>query len=422
MKLRISALKLYIFSLAGLFLLSLIAVAFRGGFAPPSWDALVFWGGLLFFLARLTVPLPLLGQVSLHFVGALTAVFALPVGWAGLFSALALPVSRPVNPLREVFNRSQVGLGALVAGLLYQRFPSEVGVFAAGLAYFAQNLGFMLLLSWLLKGVPPVEAWRRNFAPYGLTYLLVSPTAYLMARLWDTPVLGGWGGFGVLLVVLPLVYLRHMWLLRARLEETSKRMLQSLVLTLEAKDAHTALHSERVAAIAVDVAQRLGLPEAQREVLLLGSRLHDVGKVGVPDEVLLKPGRLSEREWELMRSHPEMGFRIVEPMLGYLGPVDGIVLYHHERWDGSGYPRGLKGEEIPLLARIVAVADAYEAMTSDRPYRKAMHPRDALEVIVREAGRQFDPAVVEAFKDVWERSPAWQERSVFVQRLLEVHG
>lgn len=134
MKLRISALKLYIFSLAGLFLLSLIAVAFRGGFAPPSWDALVFWGGLLFFLARLTVPLPLLGQVSLHFVGALTAAFALPVGWAGLFSALALPVSRPVNPLREVFNRSQVGLGALVAGLLYQRFPlagKRPGLFSA---------------------------------------------------------------------------------------------------------------------------------------------------------------------------------------------------------------------------------------------------------------------------------------------------
>jgi len=102
-------------------------------------------------------------------------------------------------------------------------------------------------------------------------------------------------------------------------------------------------------------------------------------------------------------------------MLPYLGPIEGIVLHHHERWDGTGYPKGLKGEEIPLLARIVAVADAYEAMTSDRPYRKGLPPEEAAEVIRREAGRQFDPEVARAFLEVWGRCPAWRDKRGFTR-------
>lgn len=375
------------------------------------------------FLARLTVPLPLVGTLSLHFVGALALAFALPSPLAALVSALALPRSNPFDPWREAFNRSQVGLATLLASSLFRLLPvPEAGVLLGGVAYFLVNLGAVFLLAWRVKGVPPRELWRRNFAPYGVTYLLVSPVAYLMVRLYETPLVGPWGGFGVVLVLLPLVYLRHMWLLKRRLEEASKRMLQGMVRSLEAKDAYTALHSERVAAIAKDLARQLGLSEAQQEAIYLGSLLHDIGKVGVPEGVLGKAGKLSAAEWSIMETHPEVGSRIVAPMLPYLGPVDDIIRYHHERYDGKGYPYGLRGEEIPLPARIVAVADAYEAMTSHRPYRKAFPVEVAVENIRKGAGEQFDPRVVEAFLQAVGKNPPWLDRDRFAHRTLEVGG
>lgn len=374
----------------------------------------LFWGGLLFLLARLRVPLPLLGEVSLHFLGALASIFALTSPWVALLSAISLPpASRPPFPLREAFNRSQVALSTLVALALFRHFPTpEAGALIAGAGYFAANLGAMLLLAWVQKGLPPKEAWRRNFAPYGLTYLAVSPIALLLARLYERPVLAPWGGIDALLLLLPVVYLKHMWSLRSRVEEASKRMLEGMVRSLEARDRYTAHHSERVTAIALDIAREMGLPEAQRDLLRLGGKLHDIGKVGIPDAVLLKPGKLTDEEWALMRSHPEVGLRVLAPMLPFLGPIEEIVLYHHERWDGKGYPKGLEGEAIPLLARILAVADAYEAMTADRPYRKGLPPERALAILEEEAGKQFDPAVVRAFRRAYEKNPIWKERAV----------
>lgn len=281
--------------------------------------------------------------------------------------------------------------------------------------YFALNTGAVLLLTWLLKDLPPKEAWRRNYAPYGITYLLTSPVALLAVRLYEAPVLTGFGPLDVAVLLLPVVYLRYMWLLRRRVEEATLSMLRGMVRSLEARDPYTALHSERVAAIAQDVGRALGLKEAELDTLVLGARLHDIGKVGVRDEVLLKPGKLTPAEWEEMRLHPELGLRILHPMLPYLGSIEGIVLHHHERWDGAGYPKGLKGEEIPLLARIVAVADAYEAMTSDRPYRKGLSPEEAAGVIRKGAGKQFDPEVARAFLEVWARNPAWREKGKFAR-------
>lgn len=406
------ALRAYVTSLVSVFLL-LLAL---GSWSPAPAEKLAFFGLLTALLARFAVPLPLVGTVCLHYFGALALAYSVPPGWAGLFSALALPfASRPPSLLREAFNRSQVGLAALLAALAYGAVEGLPGALLGAGVYFAANTGAMLLLTWLLKGLPPKEAWRRNYAPYGATYLLTSPAALLAVRLYENPVLTGFGPLDVTVLLLPVVYLRYMWLLRRRVEEATLSMLRGMVRSLEARDPYTALHSERVAAIALDVARAMGLREADLETLALGARLHDIGKVGVRDEVLLKPGRLTEEEWEEMRLHPEVGFRILYPMLPYLGPIEGVVLHHHERWDGTGYPRGLKGEEIPLLARIVAVADAYEAMTSDRPYRKGLPPEEAAEVIRREAGRQFDPEVARVFLEVWRKRPAWRDKRGFTR-------
>ena len=187
--------------------------------------------------------------------------------------------------------------------------------------------------------------------------------------------------------------------LAAALTETEKSYdatLGALSNALDVRDSETEGHARRVVQYLELVAEELGVPASERAVLLRGALLHDVGKIGVPDEVLRKRGPLSTAEWSTMRRHPSYGARIVGG-IPYLDAVARIIRHHHERWDGQGYPDGLRGEEIPLGARMFAVADAFDAMTSDRPYRKALDPMSARAEIVLSSGTQFDPRVVDAF-------------------------
>lgn len=191
----------------------------------------------------------------------------------------------------------------------------------------------------------------------------------------------------------------------ARLFEDTQRTyyetLRSLASALEARDAYTRGHSERVARLSLKVAERLGIPEQDRRDIYSAALLHDIGKIGVRDDILLKPAALSDDELAVIRSHPELGDAILGP-LKFLGRVSGMVKHHHERWDGTGYPDGLRGEEIPLTSRIVAVADAFDALTSDRPYRDRRTREQALEEIERGAGGQFDPEAVRALLSIVE--------------------
>jgi diguanylate cyclase (GGDEF)-like protein len=172
-------------------------------------------------------------------------------------------------------------------------------------------------------------------------------------------------------------------------------MAEALVTLVEARDYSTGRHSQQVADLVLRLALTLGLPPAEAQMIALAGRLHDVGKVVIPDGVLQKVGRLTEEEWEMMRTHPVVGADVVShiPALRPLAPV---IRAHHERWDGQGYPNHLKGEAIPFGARILAVVDAYLAMTVDRPYQKGCAPSVALAELRRCAGSQFDPHVVEA--------------------------
>lgn len=179
--------------------------------------------------------------------------------------------------------------------------------------------------------------------------------------------------------------------------------LKVLSAALDTKDQDTQGHSERVARLTVALARAMDVPGERLVDIERGALLHDVGKIGVPDEVLRKPASLNEREWEAMQKHPLLAGLMVSKV-GFLEGALPILLYHHERYDGSGYPFGLEGHAIPLEARIFAVVDAYDAMTSDRPYRKAMPHADALAEIHRNAGVHFDPQVVEAFTKVITRA------------------
>jgi putative nucleotidyltransferase with HDIG domain len=191
-----------------------------------------------------------------------------------------------------------------------------------------------------------------------------------------------------------------------KLEKSYNVTLRSLVSALDFRERETRYHSIRVALYAVELAKRLNVPERELKYVYWGGILHDIGKIGVPDKILLKPAKLTEEEWKIMRKHPEVGYVIVKD-INFLKEANDIVLYHHEWWNGSGYPCGKKEHEIPFYARIFSVADAFDSMTSDRPYKKAISFEDADIEIQNGFGTQFDPEVVRVYFSVpsklWER-------------------
>jgi putative nucleotidyltransferase with HDIG domain len=190
------------------------------------------------------------------------------------------------------------------------------------------------------------------------------------------------------------------------LQESYTSTLQALGAAIDLRDKDTAGHSRRVCAYALEIARSMNVPEAQLENLARGAYLHDIGKLGIPDSILLKPGSLTSDERKTMQQHVRIGFNLVKGIPFLEGAAE-IVLTHHERFDGGGYPAGSSGREIPVAGRIFAVVDAFDAITSDRPYRAASPLQAAREIIRQEAGRQFDPYVVAAFLNV--STERWKE-------------
>jgi putative two-component system response regulator len=190
---------------------------------------------------------------------------------------------------------------------------------------------------------------------------------------------------------------------RAKLREANAQLLSAYEATIEGlshaldlRDRETEGHSRRVTELTAKLAHALGMSADDIMHIRRGALLHDVGKIGVPDSILHKPDQLTDEEWRIMRKHPQLAYDMLDP-IEYLHPALIIPLNHHEKWDGTGYPRGLKGEEIPIAARLFAVVDVWDALTSDRPYRPAWSKEEALTYIREQTGKHFDPQVVELF-------------------------
>ena len=186
---------------------------------------------------------------------------------------------------------------------------------------------------------------------------------------------------------------------------TVHQFAESLGNAIDAKDHYTCSHSEEVAVVAQALGVQLGLDDRECELLHIAGHLHDIGKIGLPDSILKKEGRLTLEEYEIVKQHPAMGAEIVKPVASVSGldRITGIILHHHERFDGEGYPYGLKGERIPFGARVIAVADTLSAMASNRPYRKSIDFSKIIKEIKVCSGAQFDPVVVDAFMGITDK-------------------
>lgn len=187
------------------------------------------------------------------------------------------------------------------------------------------------------------------------------------------------------------------------LEHSYADTIRTLAAAIDARDSETELHSERVTALALRLGKYIGLDQGSLRKLSIGAQLHDIGKIGIPDAILLKPGPLGDEEWELMRRHPLIGYDMIRDVAA-LSEALPVVRHHHERWDGTGYPDGLKGEEIPLAARVFSVVDAFDAITANRPYRRGSSAAEAMSRIETGAGIQFDPLLAVGFIAMMSRS------------------
>ena len=199
---------------------------------------------------------------------------------------------------------------------------------------------------------------------------------------------------------------------RAKLQEANAQLLDAYQATIEGwshamdlRDQETEGHSRRVAELTVELAQNLGMSDEEILHLRRGALLHDMGKIGIPDTILHNPDELTEEEWAIMRQHPKYAYDMLY-RVEYLRPALDIPYCHHEKWDGTGYPRGLKGEEIPMPARLFAVVDVWDALTSNRPYRAAWSEAETLAYIREQSGKHFDPRVVDLFFRVFQESPS----------------
>jgi hypothetical protein len=397
------------------FLLACVSLAFFVGHwgKPNPLEAFFFW--CLFSAANWQpVEAPIKGiqihgarsrppALSAGFLVLMAAAFATSPSTAALVG-LAIPFAPGSwrGPLRSLFNAAQE---SLYAGLASATFLTIRG--AAGDGALSWLVGgaaaasvAVIVNHTLVSGVLSIER-RRSVVDIWRELLWTAPHsfAFAFAALLVAIAYQGSGPPVAVLILTPIVVLRHARRAKMELEDAYDRTLRAFVRTVELKDPYTSRHSERVATIAVELHRALGASGKELERCYHGALLHDLGKVAVPASVLSKPSALTRDEFDVLKRHPLSGAMVVS-QVKFLRDVVPEVLYHHERIDGRGYPQGLAADEIPFAARVLAVADTFEALTADRPYREALSLAEALTEIRRVAGTQLDSKPVEVLEQL----------------------
>ena len=392
----------------GAVVVSAVVLVARGPFTGLRWQYVVFLGILVIVSESRATQLRK-GQLTWSPSSAAmlaSVVLAGPVGAAIVGACTALGLRRGPSILQRVFNTAMYALSAYLAGRAFlalggqvglpdeQSFPGIIAPFAgAALVLVVANHGLLSGVLWLTR--PP------DGTPSGVGVglsgrLLLSDLGYaayglLIAALWSVV-----GFFAPLLVLIPLFVARWAVAQFAEQQKAYEATVGALCQAVETKDFYTRGHSDRVSRGSVMIAREIGMRGERVEAIRYAGMLHDVGKLGVPTKVLQKTGKLTEEEYAAIQLHPMRGLDIVRE-IGFLDEALAGIMHHHERIDGRGYPMGLAGGEIPEFARVLAVADAFDSMTSTRSYRGARPVAEAIEELRKWSGTQFDPAFVDAF-------------------------
>lgn len=378
-------------------------------FSGPSVRGLVFFGGLAILTDSLPVRLPKGGYVAVTVSVIYAAIIlfgpciAAYVAIAGMvFCKFIISNREPLHKL--LFNCAQFVIAVGVAGFVYSysggrfwdvNFADPAALIAAAITYSFINITSITLVLAFIQKVSPWGMWLTNFKWLIPNMLILPLLGLLMAFVYVSI-----GPLGVTLFFVPLLLARFIFKSYMNTREVFINTLEALASSLDAKDKYTKGHSDRVAAYTVELARYLKMPEDDVETLQHMAFLHDVGKIGISEELLTRDGRLSDEEFDIIKLHPVIGANILND-INHLGSVRDFIRYHHEKYDGTGYPDKLAGEKIPLGARIITLADSFDAMTSDRSYRTKLSYAGALAEIERCAGTHFDPFLAHAFVECW---------------------
>lgn len=390
------------------------AVLLLPGWSIPSSGDPKYWNGLVAFAVLAIacdssfLPIARISGAkvssSVVFIPFLASVLLFDHPWPMAIAACtALIVEALVRrkpPLRIWFNTAQYTLAVGLGGVVYRALGGKVALHSFTfdalpfmgmvLVFFAVNLGSVSLAVASNEGMSVRESWARVVGGSLLYDFVSSSLALLLAFLYVELDFTGLAVLGV-----ALFFVRHMYQMNLRVEQVNRELLELMVKAIEARDPYTSGHSVRVAEYARTMAREFGLPPKQVDSVATAALLHDVGKIY--DEfaqLLRKEGRLTPEERMVMQTHPVRSAELVTTIASLRGPVQAAIRHHHESYDGSGYPDGLAREEIPIGARIVMIADTIDAMTTDRPYRKALTLSKAIEELEKHSGRQFDPGLV----------------------------
>jgi hypothetical protein len=415
-------LKLYITGLVVVGLITLATASFlfpvRGDIAIEvdgqlgrspldTYAGLVFWVLLTLFASALPVRMPRGLMLSVFFAPVLAAT---NLGGPAAGAWVAALGTTEVREIRgrvpwygTLANHASVVIPAVAAGFVMGLsagvsgesgiLPDFIATMMGAIVFFVLNVVSAGIVVALRFGRSPTEVIMGDARGFAVNLLALAPVAWLMARTFLLP--AGW--WATLLFALPLYTTRVAYQKFVEMREMFTQTIGALAEAVDKRDPFTSRHSQRVKEIAVDIGREMRVSEAELEALEWGGLLHDVGKIGVPDRVLLKQDRLNREERMIMNAHPVLGEQIIKPVTKLARELP-IIRHHHEWYNGSGYPDRLIGHEIPKLARILHVADAFEAMTAARPYRLTpLTPEQAIAELRKFSGIQFDPEVVDAF-------------------------
>ncbi len=374
---------------------------------PSALANVILWTAMISIAAMSPIPLPR-GGATVTVTSALDFAAILIFGpavacWFGILSDLLTNVAAKRNPLYKVaFNLGQIVLSIGIAGIVYVKLGGAVGTaFHLGssqvlplvvtpIVYFIANTWLISFAIALKDGISARRVWQTNFQWEILHVVFFLPFGILLALVHLRI-----GPVGVVLFLIPLFLARYSFKLWIDTKAAHFSTVQALVSAIDASDPFTRGHSYRISKFAVRIARELGVSEREVEEIEYGALLHDIGKIAIQHDILLKPGRLDDNERELMRTHPKVGHDILKG-LKFLESAAEIVYCHHEQPDGKGYPRGIPANRIPMGSRIIMVVDGFDAMTSDRPYRRGLPPEVAYEELRRHSGTQFFGDVVDA--------------------------